>query len=188
MIPPLPSHRGNISQHSFVWTNYWEDLDQPSNETQKVNQGNNDDIDDVTQQTSKLVVTNENEVEGIVMVQTKEEVSRELGIEEEGCVGEDRERQYFHCATIWRPLRESLVVAVKLELGAARILMGREEEYPLPASATDSEVDEDEHGIPNGFFEPQVIVLVTKVPYHESFSAALRAFVQVDSFPLLLIF
>lgn len=105
----------------------------------------------------------------------KDEELKELGVEYEGCPGEDRERHYFHCATIWRPLRDHYVTPVRLELGASSIMR------------TDSvNMDEDEEagdGVPTEFYEPQVIVIVTKLPYHESFGAVLRAFMQVHTQP-----
>jgi hypothetical protein len=141
LIPPLPTHRGNVFQHSFVWTNYWDEPEIISND----------------------------------FMNGKDEQMKELGVVYEGCPGEDRERHYFHCATIWRPLREVYVNPVRLELGASSIMSSSKD----GGEDDDGEDDGASDGVPTEFYEPQVIVIVTKLPYHESFGAVLRAFMQV---------
>jgi len=95
MMAPLPTRRTNLEQHSFVWTNYWD------NESMPEMAGDS---------TSTRVDSEEQPLSGVLLEacdgdEARTRAMQDLGVEAEGCTGEDRSRLYFHAATIWTPLQ-----------------------------------------------------------------------------------
>jgi len=99
---------------------------------------------------------------------------------------------YYHCATVWKPVDESKLSLIKLREGAALLAntpsglaRGLSEGSAFEHGDESSYLDEDEMCDAHErlrqletLFEPQVICIVTKVPYHISFEKVLRSFVD----------
>jgi hypothetical protein len=104
MMAPLPTRRTNLEQHSFVWTNYWDNdsmPDMPGESSSSTTQ-----VQDLA---SSAGSERQQPLSGALLEacdgdEVRTRALQDLGVEAEGCAGEDRSRLYFHAATIWTPL------------------------------------------------------------------------------------
>ena len=96
IAPALPTRRTNLAVHSYAWTNYWDEGPAP-------------------QEDGRSHGSSAAEIEAVTSCSPEVSAAlREMSAEVEGCPGEDRDRLFLHCATVWKPLKPDRLQQVKI--------------------------------------------------------------------------
>jgi hypothetical protein len=108
MMPPLPTRRTTLEQHSFVWTNYWDNESMPdapaaANAPPPPGEGSGA-CGAAPPPSPSLPEASPSLLAACGGDGRRASALHALGAEAEGCPGEDRARLYFHAATVWAPL------------------------------------------------------------------------------------